>query len=265
MALATGRFEYSHGAAPVSALAISWSEDELREGLDGPIRAIVFDSEGQAQITDMLSGLSGTGFDATALTEELAAPREPESWRVGEAIAEGYLKDHRNCLFPWPNGRDNRRASASLPGADLVGLRKQNSEHIFAFGEVKTSYQKAYPPSVMDGRHGLKKQIEELRDDDNVRQTLILYLGHRARGRDWEDAFKQAFIRYGKNRTDVAVYGVLIRDVTPNSEDLRARTNALSGTTPKHMTIELLAIYLPSPSIVGLGKRAHAIHARGAK
>ena len=80
------------------------------------------------------------------------------------AIAEVYLTDHRSCQFPWPLGRDERKSSSSLPRADLVGFRTDESGNALAFGEVKTSSEANYPPRVMYGETGLRKQLENLRD-----------------------------------------------------------------------------------------------------
>jgi hypothetical protein len=86
----------------------------------------------------------------------------PEEWRVGEALAEAYLVAHRTCKFPWPDGRDARKAGSSLPGADLVGFQQHGGTDRFAFGEVKTSGEIRYPPGAMYVFH------------ENFTQTLFL-------------------------------------------------------------------------------------------
>jgi hypothetical protein len=37
----------------------------------------------------------------------------------------------------------------------------------------------------MDGRHGLRKQLEELRDSTVAKDSLVKYLGHHANGTEW--------------------------------------------------------------------------------
>lgn len=238
----------------MTAMAFAWDQDELDTGL-GPIAAIVFDYAGKADIAAMLSSMTETEFDKTELEKVLGNEGEPEPWRVGEAIAECYLTHHRACSFPWPDGRDVRKSGSSLPGADLVGLRTDTSGDCFAFGEVKTSSEKKYPPGAMYGTTGLKQQLEDLKDKDHIRRDLILYLAHRAQSASWKKHFINAFVRYTKNNADVSVFGVLVRDVEPHEDDLRARVNALAKIVPAGMKIELLAVYLPPGCIPRLGNK----------
>ncbi len=164
---------------------------------------------------------------------------------MGEAIAEAYLTDHRACSFPWPDGRDERKSGASLPGADLVGFGSDDSGDCLAFGEVKTSSERRYPPRAMYGHMGLKQQLEDLRDNETFRDDLVKYLGHRAGSTSWQPRFERAAGRYLKNSSDVQLYGCLVRDVEPHQDDLRARVNDLGTRCPRGMRIELLALYLP--------------------
>ncbi len=114
-----------------------------------------------------------TEFAQEHLAEALADPDDIENWRVGEAIAEAYLTEHRNCQFPWPDGRDERKNGSSLPGADLVGIQHDAKGDRFAFGEVKTSGQAKHPPGVMYGRTGLKQQLEDLFDKVEIRTRPV--------------------------------------------------------------------------------------------
>lgn len=177
-----------------------------------------------------------------------------ENWRVGEAIAEVYLTDHRSCSFPCPSSRDKRRSGSSLPGADLVGLGKDEDGDCLAFGEVKTSREARYPPRVMNRCKGLRKQLEDLRDQELIRDDLVRYLGHRAIAAVWSSRFQAAARRYLKNSSDVQLYGLLIRDVPPDCRDLRVGVRKLSEHCPDRTRIELLALYLPEERIKGIGK-----------
>lgn len=264
MRLAIGSQNYTHGAPPVSANAFTWTQAELDFGLSGPVKAAVFDDSGLADIAAMLASVASTEFDHSDISKALLLPaQEPESWRVGEAIAETYLTSHRDCMFPWPDGRDVRKSGSSLPGADLVGFRADGASHSFAFGEVKTSSETKYPPGAMYGQTGLKQQLEDLRDSHDIRQDLMRYLAHRALRASWRNAFVQAFTRFSKNSADVSVFGVLIRDVQPDAEDLRARTSALGKSPPNGISIELIALYLPVGCIPGLGKKVLDAHLGG--
>lgn len=180
MSVAAGTINYQLGTAPVIGCGFSYSADELN------------------------TALSGT--------------KPPEDWRVGEALAETYLVDQKDCFFPWPDGRDERKSGSSLPGA-------------------------------MHGRTGLKQQLEDLKDDVKIKDDIFRYLGFRAQKSSWEDRFKRAAKNYIQSKTNVRVFGFLVRDVEPNQDDLRTRVTKLAKDQHADMVIELLALYLPQNSI----------------
>ena len=113
-------------------------------------------------------------------------------------------------------------------------------------GEVKTPSEANWPPHVMSGRHGLQRQIENLRDTTATKDQLVCYLAHRATNASWNSKFKKAAAAYLAASTDVSLFGLLIRDVIPKREDLAGRTAALSEQCPAKTSIELRALYLPS-------------------
>lgn len=261
MTVALGETVYNEGTAPCSGVGLTWSVDELNAAMHGPVAAVLFDDEGKAGIEDILTSLAETEFQQKELRRVLSEPDDIEDWRVGEAIAETYLTDHRDCYFPWPDRRDERKRGSSLPGADLVGLRVDSQGDCLTFGEVKTSWEAKYPPGAMYGRTGLKQQLEGLRDDVSMRDDLFKYLGYRAKGAVWTERFKQAGKRYLNNKSDVQLYGFLVRDVQPNQYDVRARVEKLGKDCPNGTRIELLALYLPAGSIKGIGNAAVAARA----
>ena len=106
----------------------------------------------------------------------------------------------------------------------------------------------------MHGRTGLKKQLEDLRDSGAIRDYLVRYLGHRAGAARWRARFQQATKRYLGNPSDVQLYGVLVRDVEPHRDDLRARVDDLGADCPEGTRIELLALYLPWGRLEGIGE-----------
>ena len=231
-----------------------WDDEELDAALGGPVATVLFDDEGRASIESMLVDLKETDFEQDGL-RRIPSDSDPfKNWQVGEAIAEVYLTDHRSCYFPWPVGRDKRKSGSSLPGADLVGLGKDEDGDCLAFGEVKTSYVAKYPPGVMYGPKGLKKQMKDLRDREKIRYNLFMYLGHRANTADWRSRFQAAAIRYLQNSSEFQQYGFLIRDVPPDCRDLRACVQKLSENCPDGTRIELIALYLPEGRIKGIGK-----------
>ena len=254
MTIGAGEVVYDIGEAPFLGVGLRWSDGELNAAMDGPLSAVLFDDEGKANIEGILAEVAETKFAQDGLRRVLEDPDEVEDWRVGEAIAEVYLTDHRSCSFPWPDGRDERKSGSSLPGADLVGFGSDGNGDCLAFGEVKTSSHPSYPPGVMYGRTGLKQQLEDLRDSQAVRDDLLKYLGHRAGSAPWRARFKRAASRYLQNTSDVQLYGFLVRDVEPHRDDLRARVSGLASGSGEGTRIELLALYLPHESLDGIGE-----------
>jgi hypothetical protein len=255
---------YNLANVQIAARGLIYTDTELNVAIAGPVSAIAFDDEGTDALESLLSSAAETDFESKELRRIISSKREPESWRVGEALAESYLTAHKNCTFPWPNSRDQKMESSSLPGTDLVGFQATATEdNRFSFGEVKTSDEEKYPPSVMYGRHGLKQQLEDLCDNVDTRNSLVKYLGHRTQGSAWEPQFRDAAKRYMENNTDVSIFGVMVRDVKPHEDDLRARAEKLGKSCPAAMSIELLAIYLPIASIGTLGSKLTAIRKEG--
>lgn len=167
--ISAGENKYSICDTFVSGNGYSWSFEELESALNNEVSNLLFDTSGNADISSLLSSVVETDFESKELNRVLSDSRQPENWRVGEAIAESYLSNHRLCSFPWPDGRDERKAGSSLPGADLAGFYIDEDDVYFAFGEVKTSSEDSYPPGAMHGRTGLKQQIEDLRDKKQIR------------------------------------------------------------------------------------------------
>jgi len=255
MKVGTGNVVYNLGQPPCSGVGLEWSNEELNAALDGRVAAVVFDDEGNADIGNIFARLPETGFAQDGLNRLLGDPDQLKDWRVGEAIAETYLSDHRSCHFPWPYEWDQKKRGSSLPGADLVGFALDDGGYCFAFGEVKTSSEQNYPPSIMHGRTGLKRQLEDLRDDVPVRDDLVKYLGHRALSAPWHLRFETAAVRYLQNSFDIHLFGFLVRDVEPHQDDLEVRVEALKTACPDGMRIELLALYLPQKILDGIGER----------
>lgn len=244
---------YSLGTYPVTGMGIGVNADDLNFALTGSIADRVFDDEGHDEISELLVGLADTDFAQDNLVALLNNEREPEDWRVGEALAEHYLSTNHTCHFPWPDDRDERKRGSSLPGADLVGFQCVGETDRFAFGEVKTSSENKYPPGAAYGRHGLKKQLEDLRDQQTIRNDLVKYLGHRAPRSTWQERYRSAAKMYLRDPCDVRIFGLLIRDVSPSQQDLSARVNSLAQNCSCSTVIKLFALYLPHGKIATLG------------
>lgn len=259
MTMAAGTECYNADAAPITARGATYTEAELDEALGTSVGSIIWDETGVVDLDAVLSSLVTTDFAEGSVRRILSNQPTPENWRVGEGLAEGFLTEHRNCEFPWPSGRDLRNPRSSPAGTDLVGFQKFDGavdSCRFAFGEVKTSKQKAWPPSVVDGRHGLVEQIEGLRNTTDVKDNLVKYLGHHAQGADWISRYQEAARRYLANPNDVSLFGVLVRDVEPKAEDLSKRATDLASGCPAETSIELRAMYFPENTIDSLAERA---------
>lgn len=246
---------YTLGNPPVTGTGFSVSSAELDKALLGPVASIAFDDAGAEEISSLLEGMADTEFSRENLDFLLSDHHPLEDWRVGEAFAENFLKECRDCYFPWPDGRDERKRGSSLPGADLVGFRKEGEEVRFAFGEVKTSHESTYPPRAIFGRHGLKQQMEDLRDNQEIRNGLVRYLAYRANNTTWKDRYLSAAKHFLNDPCDVRIFGLLVRDVPPHEDDLRVRVDTLGHDCPSRMVIELIAIYLPAESIASLATK----------
>jgi len=255
MVVALGTHVYQTNHPPVEAHGYAFTEEELIAMLPD-VAAILQDNEGRMELQTLLQGIASTEFADQALAQILRSIHEIETWQIGEAIAECYLRIHRNCYFPWPGSRDLKNPDSSPAGTDLVGFHmSETAPAQFGFAEVKTSSQNQYPPSLLYGRHGLKQQLNDLRDSAYVKDALVKYLGFHASGRAWANAYREAAARYLRSRSDVSIYGILIRDVTANPADCSGRAQQLSQDCPALILIELLALYLPAGSIATLPQR----------
>ena len=241
----TGTEAYCADAVCVVARGVLLTEDELVQALRSRICSIVWDDTGRADLGNLLASIATTSFQTEGIRRLLSRTTDPEDWRVGEALAEAFLVDHRKCTFPWPSGRDLKNPTASPTGTDLVGFQHSDEQTAFcrfAFGEVKTSGQEQWPPSVWSGRHGLLNQIEQLRDSREVKDDLLFYLGHHAPATPWEVHYKTAASRYLTDPADISLFGVLIRDVEHKAKDLASRAGILSANCPSATSIELRAV-----------------------
>ena len=105
----------------------------------------------------------------------------------------------------------------------------------------------------------LGNQLFGLRDNHHVKNGLFLYLGHHTAGASWKPMFKSTAKRYLRSRkTDIAIYGVLVRDIAPSTSDIAGRAKALAANCPEKTDIEIYALYLPLNLIDTLSTRAQA-------
>ena len=243
-----GTLVYQLGAEPCIGTGIEWTADEAESALAGHVSQVLHDVAGSEIVREVFRSLGQTDFEPDAIGSIVeGGPKAP--WRVGEAIGEAYLVDWRNCTFPWPMSRDARRRTASLPGPDLIGLMIEGEADYFVFGQIKTSSETSYPPTVMRGTSGLPQQLRELRDDGALHEDLIRYLLFRCAQGPLQERFAAAARRYLASPSGFRLYGVLVRDVAPDDRDLRGAVSWLGRECPAVGQIEVLGLYLPAGRI----------------
>ncbi len=242
---------------------VSWHGVSMDDGdgfntfMTNDVASRLHDEEGTSEFEAHLRSLANTGFARNSLGDILAAEiPEERDWAVGEAMAEAYLGREHEITWPWNMERDKRNPKASLPGADLVGFKIDGDDVCLALGEVKTSTDQQTPPGVMSGRSGMTHQIDNLASDLSLICQLLKWLLPRCKGTDHEELFNKAVTLYIESGNKaVMLFGILIRDTSPNEADLKARGQTLAESLQDPMTCHLIAIYIPC-AITDLPARA---------
>ena len=232
---------------------VSWRGVSMEDGdgfntfLTNDVASRLHDEEGKTEFEAHLRGLVNTGFASDSLNAILAAEiPELRDWAVGEALAEAYLGREHEITWPWNMERDKRNPYASLPGADLVGFEINGAHIRLALGEVKTSTDAKTPPGVMNGRSGMRHQIDNLANNLSLINKLLKWLLPRCKGTEYEASFNAAiglFLESGNKA--IALFGILVRDTRPNALDFQARSKNLANFLQPPATCQLIAIYLP--------------------
>lgn len=249
--------KYEHQEGQVCCRGVSIAEGEgFNSFMTKEVAVRLNDLEGAKEFESALRGLVSTGFEQKNLDTILKAKiPEERDWAVGEAMAEAYLARQHNITWPWNMERDKRTPKASLPGADLVGFQIHEDSARLVLGEVKTSGVANTPPGVMNGRSGMSHQIDNLVSNLSLVNQLLRWLFPRCKGTQCEKYFKVAvslFIKSGNK--NISLFGVLIRDTTPNKLDLYARVTFLAKKLQEPTTCHLIALYVPC-SIADFPKR----------
>lgn len=219
----------------------SFMKNEVRERLN--------DESGKAEIESHLRGLASTGFDLDNINELLSAtPTEEKAWAIGEAFAEAILEKENSVEFPWNQKRDLRNENSSLSGADLIGLIDDNGQIKLLIGEVKTSQERAYPPQVMRGKHGMIDQLKAYHINRTRQMTIVNWLLVRCKNTSFENKFNEAFKFFITNgNSGLYLVGVLVRiSVEANSMDFQNRGEALGKVLDGETKGHLQAFYFPN-------------------
>lgn len=222
------------------------NEEQFRSYMQEVVQPRISDVESLFDST--LRGLATTGMATEFLEKLLKALPNPQSWEIGEALAECALRDEMGgqICWPWNTVRDRRTPRASLPGADLVGFYCEEENIFLLIGEVKTSSDTRTPPGVMYGGSGMVWQLENSATSLDIQFALLKWLHARCHLSSYHDIYQKAVTRYLESEgKELLLMGVLIRDTTPNELDLKNRGAALAVQLKDPTRIELIAWYLP--------------------
>jgi hypothetical protein len=239
-----GQEAYRTGRHPVWGRGVKLAEEEAEDAGEA-VGSVLWDSGGKAELDELLGSLATTSFETSAVEAILASDeRSVDDWRAGEAVAQAHLEANLDCTFPWGTRRDLKNPSASPAGAELVGFDKRHDPPRLVVGEVKTSAQNACPPSVVYGEDGLQKQLVSTRDQQQIIENLLRWLGMRAIDASWQDDYRAAAERFLAHPKDFSIFGVLIRTVDPDEADLRSTAESLVDGSDPPISVALEALYV---------------------
>jgi len=226
--------------------------DGFKEYLSSRVKEKFYDVEGSVSLIEEFQDIASTGFEKELLVNMFSASPLIEDWKIGEALAECYLEDFEKIRFYYPPSRDTRNPKANFQGADLVGfIDIDENTTLFLFGEVKTSGDKSSPPQVMYGRSGMIDELRRIKNDPNLRNAIIRWLGFKVRDLPDDDPFKKDYRKalkiYIKDDAENKYFllGILVRDTTPKDTDLKSRYDSLKNDLPREVRLKLIAMYIP--------------------
>ena len=229
-------------------------KDGFDEYLSSRVRGRFYDIEGTKALIEEFRDIPSTGFEERLLIDIFSTSPPIDDWKIGEALAECYLEDFEKVRFYYPSSRDAKNPKANLQGADLVGFVDVDEETtIFLFGEVKTSGDKNSPPQVMYGRSGMIDQLRDIKNNPNLRKSLIRWLGFKVKALSDDDPFKKDYQKalkvYLKEGAEhkYFLFGILIRDTEPKDTDLKSRYESLKSDLSNGAQLKLVALYIPMP------------------
>ena len=108
MSVPAGQLVYTVERTPCSGVGVEWSSSDMDAAMEHRVPSVLFDWSGDSEIMTLLTDVAESEFGEDSLQRLLDQQDSVEDWRVGEAVAEVYLSDHRQCFFPWPVSRDSR-------------------------------------------------------------------------------------------------------------------------------------------------------------
>jgi hypothetical protein len=217
------------------------SNQEFHEYISSEFPERIRYYSGIAGLENYLHNLRDTGFQTDGLEGELSQRISKSDW--GEYFAYHQLENNFNIAIPWPSHWDKKKSTHSLPGADVIGLKYDNSSVTFVFGEVKTSEENQHPPQVVTKTSdGLITQIMKF-NDRKIICNLIQWLFYKSTGKAWESDFDTALKYYLVHDHYFSSVGILVRDTEPTIDDLSCVIERLTI----RFKVTLYAFYLPVP------------------
>ncbi len=246
---------YKHiGSASRGYDGVSFEEAETNALLSGKVKGVLVDRPQRLEMLNILETIQqDTGFQQSqTLLQDIQAWQDEsvdvQTFRVGEALAEVVLQEHFRCRFYWNELRDARNPKGNKTGADLVGFIEIENDVLFLFGEVKTSSEAQSPPQVMTNPTGIEQQLKDLYQDPKKRRILISYIQNKIPQVGNED-FKADFDKaiktyYHQNAGKYILYGVLVRDIEVNENDITTSYERLKEKILEPIGLKLLVIYV---------------------
>ena len=226
--------------------------DGFEQYLSSRVKEKFYDVKGYESLIEEFQDVASTGFEKELLVNIFSISPSINDWKIGEALAVCYLEDFEKIRFHYPPSRDARNPRANLQGADLVGfIDIDENTTLFLFGEVKTSGDKSSPPQVMYGESGMIEELRRIKNDSNLREGIIKWLGFKVKGLPDSDPFKKDYQKalkiYIKEDAESKYFllGILVRDTTPKDTDLKSRYNFLKKDLSKEVRLKLIALYIP--------------------
>jgi len=244
-------YEITNGWTSYQGIALKYN---FKEYLSSRVRERFYDIKGIESLIEEFKNLTSTGFEEQLLIDIFSTSSSIESWKIGEALAECYLEDFEKAKIYYPSSRDTKNPKANLQGADIVGfIDIDENSTIFLFGEVKTSRDTNSPPRIMTAKSGMINELSNLKNDPDLRNALIKWLGFKVKTLANDDPFKmdyqralKVYMREGA-MNKYFVFGILIRDTSPQDSDLKSSYESLKNNCSIETRLKLVALYIPIP------------------
>ena len=224
---------------------VLFTKDAFPDFLKQTISPAYKDEEYNSQMIEIAVDM--TGFNSVNLQAVFNTMPKVSNFRIGELVAEKIVESRYNVKFTYNSDRDLKNPNSNNTGADLVGFIEMEDGAVnFLFGEVKTSEEQSAPPSVMYGPTGMIDQLAELSTRPDKLNYLVRWLFFKCNSD--QDSLVREYIReamqnYVKDRNNVQLIGVLVRDTNPDELDLKNRYKDLKKKIDGQQNVQLLAVY----------------------